>query len=458
MKIIRMHLYFLLLIIVFFFFPLFAGAADDQNNPLPEPLSMAEAIQIAVKQNPEIKAAQFQMDAVKSNSVKAQSGFYPQLNFAQSFNRTNNPMWAFGTKLNQAAITQGDFDPARLNDPDAINNFTSAFLLSWSIYEGGRTKIGWEQAKQNLSIASLTLERTRQNVIARTAAAYVRLVLSQKNIMVTKQALETATANLKMIQSRYDSGFVVKSDLLRAMVHIADLEQQHLLAESRFKIKEAMLNASMGSGEANPLNPVTPLTISSEIQSTVDTWIETALSKRPEMGALRLEEDIAKKEVAKSQSGHYPDVNLVGNYEINSEDFSDSADNYALGAVVRVNIFSGNRISEEAKAAKSMLSRVQEMQKSMELGIQVQAREAFLKAKSARERIRVAKIAVDQAEEGLRIVKNRYNNGLLTIVGLLDAELARQQAHTNYFRALHDYKVARIELALASGTIDTDFH
>jgi outer membrane protein TolC len=419
---------------------------------------MAEAIQIAIKQNPEIKAAQFQMDAVKSNSVKAQSGFYPQLNFAQSFNRTNNPMWAFGTKLNQAAITQGDFDPARLNDPDAINNFTSAFLLSWSIYEGGRTKIGWEQAKQNLSIASLTLERTRQNVIARTAAAYVRLVLSQKNIMVTKQALETATANLKMIQSRYDSGFVVKSDLLRAMVHIADLEQQHLLAESRFKIKEAMLNASMGSGEANPLNPVTPLTISSEIQSTVDTWIETALSKRPEMGALRLEEDIAKKEVAKSQSGHYPDVNLVGNYEINSEDFSDSADNYALGAVVRVNIFSGNRISEETKAAKSMLSRVQEMQKSMELGIQVQAREAFLKAKSARERIRVAKIAVDQAEEGLRIVKNRYNNGLLTIVGLLDAELARQQAHTNYFRALHDYKVARIELALASGTIDTDFH
>jgi len=452
-----MHLYFLLFIAVFFFFPLFVGASDDQNNPLPEPISMTEAIHIAVKQNPEIKAAQFQMDAVKSNSIKAQSGFYPKLNFSQSFNRTTNPMWAFGTKLNQAAITQGDFDPVRLNDPDAIDNFASNFVLSWSIYEGGRTKIGWEQAKQNLSIASLTLERTRQNVIAQTAAAYVGLVLAQKNIMVTKQALETSNANLKMIQSRYDSGFVVKSDLLRAMVHIADLEQQQLLAESRFKINEAMLNASMGSGETKPLNPVTPLAISSEIQGTVDTWIDTALSKRPEMANLRLEEEIAKKEVEKSRAGHYPDVNLIGNYEINSEDFSDSADNYTLGAVVRVNIFSGNRISEETKAAKSMLGRVHEMQKSIELGIKVQAREAFLKAKSARKRIRVAKIAVDQAEEGLRIVKNRYNNGLLTIVSLLDAELARQQAHTNYFKALHDYKVARIELALASGTIDTDF-
>ena len=457
MKTKRIYLLALLFFAVSFFPPLLSSAAADQNTSLPEPLSMAEAIQIAVEQNPEIKAARFQMDAVKSNSLKSQSGFYPQLNFSQSFNRTTNPMWAFGTKLNQSVITQADFNPVSLNDPDAINNFASTFALSWSIYKGGRTKLGWEQAKQNLSIASLTLERTRQNVIARTAAAYVGLVLAQKNIMVIKQALETATANLKMIQSRYDSGFVVKSDLLRAKVRMADLEQQYLLAKSRFKIGEAMLNASMGSGDANPLNPVTPLSIDSEISETIDNWINMALSKRPEMENLRLEEEIAKKEVEKSRAGHYPDVNLIGNYEINSEDFSDSADNYTLGAVVRVNIFSGNRISEETKAAKSMLSRVQEMQKSLELGIKVQAREAFLKAKSARERIRVAKIAVSQAEEGLRIVKNRYNNGLLTIIHLLDAELARQQANTNYFKSLHDYKVARIELALASGTIDTNF-
>lgn len=453
------HIYLLVLIVVCvsFLCPTFAGAADDQNEPSAEPLSMTEAIRIAVKQNPEITAASFQVEAFKSNSTKALSGFYPQVNFSETFNRTTNPMYAFGTKLNQEVITQADFDPRLLNNPDPINNFASDVSVSWSVFKGGRTKIGWEQSKLNLQTATLTLERTRQNVIAKTAKAYAGLVLSQKNIMVTQQALDTSKANLNMIRSRYNRGFVVKSDLLRAEVHIADLKQQQLLAQSRYKISEAMLNAAMGSGKADSLNPVTPLTIGADITGTIDSWIATALSKRPEMENLRLEEIIAEKEVKKARAGHYPDIDLVGNYEINSEKFNDSANNYSFGAVMRLNIFSGNRITEETRAAKSMLARIREMQKSMELGIQVQTRQAFLTAQSARERIRVAKIAVEQAEEGLRIVKNRYNNGLLTIVGLLDAELARQQARTNYFRALHDYKVARIELELAAGTINSDF-
>ena len=94
------------------------------------------------------------------------------------------------------------------------------------------------------------------------------------------------------------------------------------------------------------------------------------------------------------------------------------------------------------------------MQQALEQGIRVETREAYLSAQSAWQRIQVAQTAVDQAEEGLRIVMNRYQNGLLTIVGVLDAEVADQQARTLHFKALHDYKVARINLAKASGIID----
>jgi outer membrane protein TolC len=97
------------------------------------------------------------------------------------------------------------------------------------------------------------------------------------------------------------------------------------------------------------------------------------------------------------------------------------------------------------------------MRKGLELGVRVETQKAFYQSQSAWQRIKVARSAVSQAEEGLRIVANRYQNGLLTIVDLLDAQVALQQAQTGHFRALHDYKTARIDLALATGTMNEKF-
>ncbi|MGD8893282.1 MAG: TolC family protein [Desulfobacterales bacterium] len=440
-----------------FTFFISAKASIALGISLPESLTLSEAIKRAVDQNPEIKAARFQVEMIKSEVTQARSGFFPQIYFTETFNRTTNPMWATGAKMLQGNLSQADFDLDELNDPEAINNFTSAVSMSWSIYKGGQTWIGLKQAQQNHLAASLMLKRAGQEIISKTAKAYVGLLLAQENLVVIVHALETAKANLKMVRSRFETGFVVKSDFLRANVRIAELEQQRLEAESQVKVAQAMLNAAMGMTGNKPLYLVTPFKKCEETKGPVERWINIALSNRADLEKMRYQEDIAKKEIDKLRAGHLPDLELVGNYEINSEDYSDTENNYAIGAVMHLNLFSGHRISAKTKAAKSSFLRIQEFRKGMELNVGVQARESFLKAQSAWKRIQVAKTAVDQAEEGLRIVRNRYNNGLLTIVGLLDGEVAYQQARTNHFKALHDYKVARIQLALAAGTIDPDF-
>ncbi|MBW2671230.1 MAG: TolC family protein, partial [Deltaproteobacteria bacterium] len=108
-----------------------------------------------------------------------------------------------------------------------------------------------------------------------------------------------------------------------AMGRIADRKLQHLEAESRVEIAKARLNASMGSPGDKPLNPVTPFAIEEEIKGEIEDWINTALSKRLDLETLQHQEDMARKEIDKSRAGHLPDLRLLGNYEINSEDFSD---------------------------------------------------------------------------------------------------------------------------------------
>ena len=122
-----------------------------------------------------------------------------------------------------------------------------------------------------------------------------------------------------------------------------------------------------------------------------------------------------------------------------------------------MNLYSGQRISSRTVAAKSMAAKALAMRQGVALKVRVETQKAFYQAQSAWQRIDVAGSAVDQAEEGLRIVGNRYGGGLLTFVDLLDAQVALQQARIQLFRALHDDKVARIDLALAAGVIDRHF-
>ena len=124
---------------------------------------------------------------------------------------------------------------------------------------------------------------------------------------------------------------------------------------------------------------------------------------------------------------------------------------------MRVNLYSGQRISSQAAAARSEAARAKALRHSLALAVRVETQRAYYQAQSAWQSIDVARQAVDQAEEGLRIVGNRYAGGLLNIVDLLDAQVALQQARTRHFKALHDYKVARVDLAMASGTIDKNF-
>ena len=421
------------------------------------PLTMADAIKIAITNNPELKASVFSERAAQSSLGQARAGFLPVINFTETFKRTNTPMWVFGNLLNQGKITKNDFNPSILNDPDAINNFTSLLSISMPVYSGGRIYNSFKKAELNSRIAGLMHKQTEQGIIAKTSLAYTGLLLAKKNFEVILQSLKSANASLRLVQSRYSNGFSVKSDLLRAKVRIADLEQQRLSANNRIEIAKSYLNAAMGLPVDTPVNVDAYFKKSSEPEGYLIDFIRKAVKNRPELQILRLKKEIAVKGIKIAESAHLPSINIFANYENNSEDLSNGQNDYSLGAAMHINLFSGFGINSKINSAKLSLNRIREIHKSMETGIKIQTRQAWLDLKTAWKRIHVADSALEQAVENLRIIRNRYENGLLTIVSLLDAELADQRARANHFNAVYDYESARIKLALASGTLNADF-
>jgi len=436
--------------------PLRAGVPLEAGEP-GSSLTLPQAVQKALVTSPRVNAAQSQVEASEARLAGVRSGLFPKLDVSEEFSRTNNPVGAFSAKLNQGAFTRADFDPSVLNSPNALNNFATTFSVTLPLFDSGQTWIGLGQAGLDKRAAAMGATRTRQEVISETVIAYTGVQVAQESLRVVEQALDTARANMKLIRSRLESGLVVKSDLLRAEVRVAELEQAQVEGQSQVEIAAAALNAAMGLPVDMAFRLATPLEVGPEVQETLEIWTRRALERRPDLDQVKSREKIAAEEVSKSKAAHLPSLHLLGNYQLNSEDFSDSAESYGVGAMVRFNLFNGYNIQAKVEEARSGLRYAQAVSRQMELAVTMETKQAFLQAQSSWQRIQVARAAVSQAEEGLRIVRNRYENGLYTIVNLLDGEVALQQTRSNYVGALRDFAVARVRLFLAAGVLDENF-
>ena len=417
-------------------------------------LSLTDAIDTALARNPRIAAADAQVRAAIHRVTQAASGFHPQVTAYEKFNHTTNPMWAFGTKLNQGVIAQSDFDPQVLNDPDPATNFATVLEVAWPLFDGGKTRSGHRQAQLSQEMMQLGLARSRQQIIAETVGAYAGWLLGIENLKVVEQTMATAEANLKMVQNRFRTGFFVKSDLLRAQVRTAELAQQKVHAQNMVQIARASLAAAMGVEAREVSEPTSQLSKPMVQDGDLDQWLEQALTRRPELRQAQFQRDIAAQEIGKTRAQRLPGIDLVGNYEINTESWDDFGDNYAIGAVMSLNLYSGQRLSARQREAAAMFEAAQAERQSREVAVGLEVRQAYYGLQSALEGARVTEQAIEEARENQRIIKKRYANGLETIVTLLDAELVLQRTQSDYFQRVHDYHVALAQLMLASGTID----
>ena len=271
-------------------------------------LSLSGAIQIAITHNPSINEVQAQVDISTERIVQAKSGFMPQIDASGVYDRTTNPAGVFATKLNQGMITQDDFNVKRLNDPDPIDNYAGRLSAIWPVYDSRQTWHGVRQAEFGQKETNLEMIRRRQQVIAQTVFTYVGLLMAEENLAIVEQTLTTARANLKMVKSRYESGFVVKSDLLRTQVHIANLEQQQLQAASQVEIARAELNAAMGVAIDSEFELISRLDRGEEITEPLERWINIALDQRADLKQIDFQQSVAEEEIKKSRAAHLPTV------------------------------------------------------------------------------------------------------------------------------------------------------
>jgi outer membrane protein TolC len=418
-----------------------------------EPLSLDLAVETALKNHPNLKAADSQVEGAEANVLKSRSGFLPKVTLSETWSKTDNPLMVLGTKLNQETVTPSDFNPAVMNDPDPMSNYNTRLSVIQPVFNGGKEYLGVKQARLASEAAAQDRARVRQETMFNVVKAYYGLLLAKEYDKVAIQSLETSAANVRLAEARFKAGAVLQSDLLRAKVQYAEVKEMATRSGNSVKLAAANLNFAMGVPQEAEYAVEGALS-AQDTKEDMDGMLSGALSLRPDLSSLGLNRKNAEANVKQARTDYIPSLNLMGQADWNSDRLAgNDAKSWAVMAVLQWNLFDGLVTTSRVREATANAGRMRSMEEQMRSGVQLQVRQAYYNVQASLERIAATSSSVQEAEEGFRIVQKRYESGMTTLVDVLGAENALIRARTGALQALYDNNVAAAELKLAAGTL-----
>lgn len=427
------------------------GAGETMTSVL----SLNEAVKTALERHPALRVAEYRAAAAAASVDQARAGFLPRVDFSEGFARSDNPVYAFGSLLNQGRFTSGDFAVDKLNHPDPITNWRTNLSGSVPLFLGGRTVLGYQEAQLGRDAADLGRVRAEQEVIFGVVRAYSSVLLSREALATVESSVRTAEANLAAAEARYEAGVVVASDALAARVRLARLREETIAAANQVCLSQAALNEAMGLPLDRSHRIGGRLELPALSYERLDGLEALARTHRPDFRQADLEVQRLEKDVLRTKGALLPTMHLMGNYEINNYRFaSNGQDSWSVGVILNLNLFNGGGDRARIVEAQANHQRAVAQRERVANVIGLEVHDAFLAHQTARERVTVAREAVVRAEESLRIVQDRYDAGLTTIVELLDSETALTAARTNLTRTLYDATVSQARLDLSLGRLD----
>lgn len=393
-----------------------------------------------------LQAGRSRVSAAADELAAARSGRLPSLTASAGLNQFNEaPSFDFS----------GAGVPATLPLFDGETMETADARVTLPLYAGGRIRHGIDAAQAMLDAQSARSMADEQQVKLDVARRFIDVLRAERALAVADSTVASLRAHVADVDDMFRSGAVARNDYLSAAVSLADAEQRRLQSRNALDLASAAYNRALG----RPLDaPVTldeqlpAIDISLDLTSP-DALTAVALMERDEIDGI---ESAAAAYRAKSKSMRgeiLPQLAVTGGYVSMPNEFLNRDDFWMVGIGVQWKLFDGGQTRRQADALNSRAYALTHEQAHFESLVALEVRQAWLRLEETRERKRLAERAVEQAEENLRVVRDRYRNGEGTNTEVLDAETLRRISHSNFDNADFDASLALYELARGVGRL-----
>lgn len=408
-------------------------------------ISIDQATDIAAQNNANVQISEWEHKISKADFHQTDAVFLPQISVGYTAVTTNNALNAFGFLLQQRSVTSQDFDPAKLNHPGATQNYGADISVKMPLINPDMI-FARKGAKLQSEVYQYKKQYTKDMIEFEVKKAYTQLQFAYQAQSILRSTLSDVKQIHQSVKNFYDQGLVQKSDVLNAQVQVNTVESALVKAESNVNNASDGLKLLMGAKGDETVYETDSLSQLSAIYNN-----SSFSSMRSDVMAMKKAMDASNMMVKSSALSFVPKINAFGTYSLSdSKAFGFNQNSYLLGINLSWNLFSGNRNISKLRSSTFQRNKMKEEYNLYIDKSQVEFNKTKRDLSDLQVEINKQQTSVEQAAEALRILSNRYAEGLTKTSDLLMAQAQLSQQQLQLAQAIMSYNITLYYLNLQS--------
>jgi outer membrane protein len=401
------------------------------------PLTLREAVQLALKQNPEEKVARIQVEQRRQDSDQALASLLPQAAVDSKIY-----VWRFNLQSFLGGDRPSIVGP--FQGLDAGGGFSQSALNLPLIRH-------YQSSRQNIVTAKTELTGTREEIVSAVVAGYLLVLRAKATLAAANARRELAQRLFDQAAQLEKNGVGTGLDTLRANVELQNEVQQEIDAASSVQTASYALANLLSLPPGKDVEATDAMEYNQITASDEDGLVQRAYRQRPELLAIASEQRAALFDTKAASDQRLPSVTFQGSYFEEGRVFDKTIPSYLYAGTLHIPLWTSGRISAEIAEAKLQERKLDEQKRDIANAVLEQVRTAIEQLQSSSSAVKVANNALDLAKQEVARAQRRFAAGVSTNIDVITAQDELARASDNQIEALYRYNQSRADLARATG-------
>jgi len=412
------------------------NSAAQQSAP--RPLTLEEAIRLALKNNLGVRIARTQVDEDEGTRERQLATLLPRVTGDSLAKLENNNLAVLGVSVPGIPTVVGPFSYYDFRVA------ASQAVIDRQAYHN------WKASQSQTQSAKLSYQDTRDLVVRETAGLYLDSEAALAQVEAAESRVITSRALEQLAHDQHDQGLATAVDVVRAQVQLARDQQALLVAQDNYQTSLLVLERFLG------LEPGAPLQLAEQLEfkrievPDLDEAIHAALESRADYRALASQQESLIEQQKASHARYFPTFSLNGDYGALGRNFGSMPGIGEIQGTVSITLFNRDRNGEQ-KELESRVRRLNDQMSDLARGIEQDIRKALLDIDSTTQQVAVTEAALGLAQKELALSEDRFRSGVTDNIEVITAQDALRTAQDDRITALARHADAKAALARALG-------